>query len=326
VLFLAIVLPWYLWAEVRNPGFLKYFLWNENFGRYLKSDYGDVYGTGHRQPFGAAWGMMFLATVPWSVAITALVVMRAKKLFARATIAAIKNDSLLLYGLCWTLSCPVLLLGAKQYTATYLMPSVPGFAFLLAVCWERGFSRGWFTDASVTRVLKAIGVLLALLGIVGAVISLWFMVDAPVALTTVVAAVIICILILRNQGASAASQVLHVATMTAFVYGAASLCFNNHISNNRSTQAALQLVRTVLPPGTPVRLGLPYYVPFSAFFYSRAKQDTQLELVPLDEQTVATTPVDLFLVRQRNVNRLRQALPNVQEVGKIGQWQLLRNG
>jgi 4-amino-4-deoxy-L-arabinose transferase-like glycosyltransferase len=137
LLFLAIVVPWYIWAEIRNPGFLKYFLWNENFGRFFKKEYGDVYGTGHRQPFGAAWGMMFLATVPWSVALSALVAIKAKRFFSKNTIALIKADSLLLYGLCWTLSCPVLLLGAKQYTATYLMPSVPGFALLLGVCWQR---------------------------------------------------------------------------------------------------------------------------------------------------------------------------------------------
>ncbi len=325
-LFLAIVLPWYVWAEVRNPGFLKYFLWNENFGRYLKSDYGDVYGTGHRQPFGAAWGMMFLATVPWSVALSALLFIKAKRFFSKNTIAAITQDSLLLYSLCWAVSCPVLLLGARQYTATYLMPSIPGFAFLLAICWQRGFSQGWFTDASLARILKVIGVILSFLGIIGAIISLWFVVDLPVALTTLIAALVITVGMLRSHGASASSQVLRVAVITAFVYGAASLCFNNHLSNNRSTQQALKLVRTVIPAGTPVKLGLPYYAPFSAFFYSRAQGDTQLELVPLDEQTVATTPVDLFLVRKRNVNRLREALPNVREVESLGQWRLMRNG
>ena len=325
-LFLAIVLPWYVWAEVRNPGFLKYFLWNENFGRYLKKDYGDVYGSGHRQPFGAAWGMMFLGTVPWSVALSALLLMRPKKFFSKNTVVAIKNDSLLLYGLCWALSCPVLLLGAKQYTATYLMPSIPGFAFLLAICWERGYSRGWVSDTLVARVLKVIGLILALLAIIGAIISLWYSVSLLYALMTFGAALLTCIGIIRNHGASAASHVLRVAVITAFVYGAASMCFNSHLSSNRSTQEALKLVRTVIPPGTPVRLGLPYYVPFSAFFYSRAQGDAQLELVPLNEETVKTTAVDLFLVRQRNVNRLREALPNVQEVESIGQWRIMRNG
>jgi hypothetical protein len=206
------------------------------------------------------------------------------------------------------------------------MPSIPGFAFLLAICWERGYSRGWVSNASVARVLKVIGLILALLAIIGAVISLWYSVNVFFALITFGAAVVTCIEILRNHGASAASHVLRVAVITAFVYGAASMCFANHLSNNRSTQQVLKLVRTVIPPGTPVRLGLPYYVPFSAFFYSRAQKDAQLELVPLDEETVKTTAVDLLLVRQRNVNRLREALPNVKEVASLGQWRLMRNG
>jgi 4-amino-4-deoxy-L-arabinose transferase-like glycosyltransferase len=33
--FLLIVAPWYLWVELRNPGYLRYFLFEENFLRYL---------------------------------------------------------------------------------------------------------------------------------------------------------------------------------------------------------------------------------------------------------------------------------------------------
>jgi 4-amino-4-deoxy-L-arabinose transferase-like glycosyltransferase len=35
LIFFAIVTPWYLWTEVRNPGYLRYFLWDEHFVRYL---------------------------------------------------------------------------------------------------------------------------------------------------------------------------------------------------------------------------------------------------------------------------------------------------
>jgi 4-amino-4-deoxy-L-arabinose transferase-like glycosyltransferase len=31
----AVVAPWYLWVEARNPGYLRYFLWEEHFVRYL---------------------------------------------------------------------------------------------------------------------------------------------------------------------------------------------------------------------------------------------------------------------------------------------------
>lgn len=35
LLYLAIVVPWYVAAEIRNPGYLRYFFWDEHFARYL---------------------------------------------------------------------------------------------------------------------------------------------------------------------------------------------------------------------------------------------------------------------------------------------------
>ena len=40
ILFLIIVAPWYVWAEIKNPGYLRYFLWEENFIRFLTPHFG----------------------------------------------------------------------------------------------------------------------------------------------------------------------------------------------------------------------------------------------------------------------------------------------
>ena len=37
--FLAVVLPWYLQADGRNPGYLNYYLWAEHFGRYSSATF-----------------------------------------------------------------------------------------------------------------------------------------------------------------------------------------------------------------------------------------------------------------------------------------------
>ena len=39
LLFLVMVTPWYLWAGVRNPGYLRYFFWEEHFTRYLTDEF-----------------------------------------------------------------------------------------------------------------------------------------------------------------------------------------------------------------------------------------------------------------------------------------------
>ncbi|HEX2241842.1 MAG TPA: glycosyltransferase family 39 protein, partial [Gammaproteobacteria bacterium] len=39
LLYFAIVLPWYLWSEMRNPGYLRYFLMEEHFTRYTTAEF-----------------------------------------------------------------------------------------------------------------------------------------------------------------------------------------------------------------------------------------------------------------------------------------------
>ena len=39
VIYCAVVLPWYLWAEARNEGYLRYFIWQEHFARYLTPEF-----------------------------------------------------------------------------------------------------------------------------------------------------------------------------------------------------------------------------------------------------------------------------------------------
>ena len=39
-IYLSIVAPWYLWMDWRNPGYLKYFFWQEHFFRFATPDFG----------------------------------------------------------------------------------------------------------------------------------------------------------------------------------------------------------------------------------------------------------------------------------------------
>jgi len=40
IIYFAIVTPWYLTVEIRNPGYLRYFLWEEHFIRYFTPHFG----------------------------------------------------------------------------------------------------------------------------------------------------------------------------------------------------------------------------------------------------------------------------------------------
>ena len=56
ILGLAICVPWYVLAELRTPGYLRYFLIGEHIMRFLKPGWkGDLYGHPHIEPLGSIW-------------------------------------------------------------------------------------------------------------------------------------------------------------------------------------------------------------------------------------------------------------------------------
>lgn len=68
-------LPWYIAAELKTPGFINYFIIGEHFLRFVVSGWsGDLYGRGHKQPFGTIWLYWVWASLPWGpIAIIALI-------------------------------------------------------------------------------------------------------------------------------------------------------------------------------------------------------------------------------------------------------------
>ena len=58
---MAIAVPWHILAEIKTPGFLKYYLIGENFDRFVIPGWkGDMYGSAHKQFRGMIW----LFTIP----------------------------------------------------------------------------------------------------------------------------------------------------------------------------------------------------------------------------------------------------------------------
>ena len=73
LLFLAIWLPWYIVAEVRTPGFLRYFLLGEHVLRFVEPGWrGDLYGRAHSGARGSIWLHLLAALGPWALALPAL--------------------------------------------------------------------------------------------------------------------------------------------------------------------------------------------------------------------------------------------------------------
>ena len=379
-LFLAIAGPWYALAEIKTPGFLEYFFINENFGRYLKKDYGDVYGVGHRQPFGAAWLMMFPALVPWSfvllwwglvaiapvarrnqkvtaawvtalllsvlilvlrrvtpwtphvlvffpivAAITALFYLRGT---IRSAFSSIAPDPELLFAFFWAVSCPLLLTTARQYTGTYILPSIPGFAFLAAAFWAHRVAPSPTLDAFLLKTIRAVVFLFGFVVMIGSSIGA-VRYGTPLWLTAVcfaIGAVFMLSLQVNRADSWLIKEVCRLSVCCAMTFALASFCWDNSLSNNRSTRRLLQVVGSLGKPGFPLRVGFPLYFPFSATFYGPLAEDPKLMVVHVDEDKIPIADVDVLVVRDRNETAFLKAVPNKagEKLSEIGQWNIYR--
>lgn len=134
LLVLVLTLPWYICAEIKTPGFLRYFLLGEHFARFVDPGWqGDLYGSAHKRPYGSIWFDAVLAAFPWSlIALWHLGTHLRTRTLRGALKTRLAHPAIGLL-LLWTLSTPVFFTLAGNILWTYVQPSLPGFAILLAI-------------------------------------------------------------------------------------------------------------------------------------------------------------------------------------------------
>ncbi|QGZ38322.1 dolichyl-phosphate-mannose-protein mannosyltransferase [Pseudoduganella flava] len=125
LLALALCLPWYAAAERAYPGFLRYFIVGEHFGRFLVPGWqGDRYGTAHRQPPGAIWLFWCVAVLPWISVFSG----------GLAALARGRVRPLPVTGYLWCMVLVPLLFftASRNIIWTYALTAIPPFAVLVA--------------------------------------------------------------------------------------------------------------------------------------------------------------------------------------------------
>jgi 4-amino-4-deoxy-L-arabinose transferase-like glycosyltransferase len=114
--FCAIVMPIYIWAEFKNPGYLRYFLWEENFLRFFTPHFQ------RHQPWYYFFLVITVGFLPWSVFLPSVIAARWKKKIA--------DDDLFL--LLWIV-LPVLFFSlSSSKLPHYVLPIFPPLAILTA--------------------------------------------------------------------------------------------------------------------------------------------------------------------------------------------------
>jgi len=137
-LMLIIAVPWYIAAEIKTPGFLYYFIIGENLGRFLDTGWhGDKYGYVHKNPHGAIWIMWIIATLPWGLSAIVLSFKNiADKINRLALLQELKKGNISFY-VVWMLFLMLFFTFAGNVIWTYVLPSLPGFAIVLALFLNR---------------------------------------------------------------------------------------------------------------------------------------------------------------------------------------------
>jgi len=155
VAFCVVALPWYTICAYRNPDFLRVFILQHNFERYLTPLFR------HEQPFWFFGPIVLLALLPWTILLWPAVE-EGLRLWRDKT----WHNSPGFFFACWGFF-PVLFFTLSQSKLpSYILPAIPAIALLCAI----GTSRAVDRNASILTFLAGgIGLTLLALGIVALV-------------------------------------------------------------------------------------------------------------------------------------------------------------
>ncbi|MGB6250400.1 MAG: glycosyltransferase family 39 protein [Terriglobales bacterium] len=127
VLYLAVMLPWYIAVQLRNPEFFRFFILEHNLARFSTGVYH------HPQPFWFFLPVFLLAMMPWTIVFIFAVGERVRLIWSEGREAfSSAEDSWALFLLLWML-VPILFFSASHSKLPgYILPSVPAGALLVA--------------------------------------------------------------------------------------------------------------------------------------------------------------------------------------------------
>jgi 4-amino-4-deoxy-L-arabinose transferase-like glycosyltransferase len=127
VLYLAVMSPWYIAVQLRNPEFFRVFILEHNLARFSQ----DLYH--HRQPFWFYLPVFLLGMMPWTIVLILAIAERVRLIWSEGKEAfSNPEDSWQLFLLIWML-VPILFFSASQSKLPgYILPAVPAGALLVA--------------------------------------------------------------------------------------------------------------------------------------------------------------------------------------------------
>ncbi len=155
--FCVVSLPWYIVCAIRNPDFLRVFILQHNFERYLTPVFH------HRQPFWFFGPVVLAALLPWT-ALLWPVAQEGLRLWREKS----WNRSPGLFFACWAVF-PVLFFSfSESKLPSYILPAIPPLALLCAVAFIRAFDRSKALATALSAAVGATWMVLAIAAFVAA--------------------------------------------------------------------------------------------------------------------------------------------------------------
>jgi len=124
--FCLTALPWYVLCARRNPGFLRVFLIEHNFNRFLTPEFQ------HIQPLWFYIPILLISFVPWTFLLLWSTISGSLWSWSRKNIA--KTTVFLC---CWSLFCLFFFSLSKSKLPGYILPAIPAIGLLLARSYVR---------------------------------------------------------------------------------------------------------------------------------------------------------------------------------------------
>ncbi|MFG6518878.1 ArnT family glycosyltransferase [Sulfitobacter sp. 1A13368] len=151
----TLTLPWYILAEIKTPGFLRYFLIGEHFQRFVVPGWeGDLYGSGHEQPKGLIWLYAWATFLPWS--LFALTLLPRAAFYIKKTTESDRGWHS--YLALWVVAPLILFTPAANILPAYALPGLPAAAVLLVSLWAQVRGQpGWWARSAVVVAIGFVG-------------------------------------------------------------------------------------------------------------------------------------------------------------------------
>jgi len=145
LLLLGLSAPWYILMELRNEGYLSYFLIEKNFGSFASTE------SAHPAPFYLYVPLLLGALSPWTAFLPAAIYRALQRLGGE------KREQFL-YLLLWLGMMFLFFSAATSKLGSYLLPLMPAAALLIGLLWDEALAspsakRPWVLFVSLVPIV-----------------------------------------------------------------------------------------------------------------------------------------------------------------------------